>query len=111
MRHDYLYAPYLTDAMHWFCKPDPARRIHHLHLVPAGSKRYREELAFRDLLRAHPEVAEEYTALKRSLADRFRYNREAYTNAKKEFIVTKLAHSGSGVASIRPSSTALRRDS
>lgn len=41
----YLYAPYLPAEMHWFCKPDPSRRTHHLHLVPASSSRYRDELA------------------------------------------------------------------
>jgi GrpB-like predicted nucleotidyltransferase (UPF0157 family) len=89
-RLDYLPAPYLTDVMHWFCKPDPARRTHHLHLVPTGSKRYREELAFRDRLRVDPRVAEEYASLKHSLANRFRNDREAYTDAKKEFIQTTL---------------------
>ncbi len=37
-RLDYMYAPYLPNEMHWFCKPHPSRRTHHLHLVPAGSK-------------------------------------------------------------------------
>jgi GrpB-like predicted nucleotidyltransferase (UPF0157 family) len=45
---EYLYAPYLEGEMHWFCKPHPSRRTHHLHLVPTGSGRYRAELAFRD---------------------------------------------------------------
>jgi hypothetical protein len=31
-RLGYMYAPYLTDEMHWFCKPHPSRRTHHLHL-------------------------------------------------------------------------------
>ena len=83
---DYLYAPYLPEAMHWLCKPNPAQRTHHLHLVPTGSERYREELAFRDRLRADPATAEEYASLKHSLADRFRNDREAYTDAKETFI-------------------------
>lgn len=83
---DYLYAPYLTEAMHWFCKPDPARRTHHLHLIPTGSERYREELVFRDRLRADPAAAEEYASLKHALADKFENDREAYTDAKAEFI-------------------------
>ena len=45
---EYLYAPYRADEMHWFCKPDPGRRTHHLHLVPGDSSRFRDELAFRD---------------------------------------------------------------
>jgi len=43
---EYLYAPYLPEEMHWFCKPDPRRRTHHLHLVPCNSPRYRDQLAF-----------------------------------------------------------------
>ena len=80
--------------MHWFCKPHPERRTHHLHLVPAGSRRYVEELAFRDLLRAEPEVAGAYAALKRELAQRFRDDREAYTDAKADFIREALAGPG-----------------
>jgi GrpB-like predicted nucleotidyltransferase (UPF0157 family) len=89
----YLYAPYLPEEMHWFCKPDPARRTHHLHLVPAGSSRYRAELTFRDLLRADPQLAGEYAALKRGLAERHRDDREAYTEAKGAFIRSALERS------------------
>jgi GrpB-like predicted nucleotidyltransferase (UPF0157 family) len=85
-RLNYLYAPYLADEMHWFCKPDPRRRTHHLHLVPTGSRRYQDELAFRDRLRAEPEIAAEYAALKSRLAGRFRNDRTAYTDAKAEFV-------------------------
>lgn len=82
----YLYAPYRAVEMHWFCKPHPSRRTHHLHLVPADSRRFRDELAFRDLLRVDPEAAAEYAALKHKLAARFRDDRDAYTDAKAEFI-------------------------
>jgi GrpB-like predicted nucleotidyltransferase (UPF0157 family) len=83
---DYLYAPYLSEEMHWFCKPDPSRRTHHLHLAPTGGRRYADELAFRDRLRADPELAAEYAALKQDLAARFRDDRDGYTDAKSEFI-------------------------
>jgi GrpB-like predicted nucleotidyltransferase (UPF0157 family)/RimJ/RimL family protein N-acetyltransferase len=83
---DYLYAPYRTEEMHWFCKPHPSRRTHHLHLVPERSARFRDELAFRDLLRSNPEAAREYAALKRRLAARFEHDRDAYTEAKSSFI-------------------------
>jgi GrpB-like predicted nucleotidyltransferase (UPF0157 family) len=85
-RLGYLYAPYLPDEMHWFCKPHPARRTHHLHLVPVDSRRYRDELAFRDRLRADPAAAREYAALKHDLARRFEHDREAYTEAKGAFV-------------------------
>lgn len=87
---DYLYAPYRVEEMHWFCKPHPSRRTHHLHLVPTDSRRFHDEIAFRDLLRANSEVAQEYAALKRSLARRFSRDREAYTEAKTDFIASKL---------------------
>lgn len=94
----YLYAPYHPDVMHWFCKPDPAKRTHHLHLVPTGSSRYAEELAFRDYLRGHPDRARAYEHLKRELASRYRHDREAYTEGKADFVreVTGLAREWSG---------------
>lgn len=82
----YLYAPYRHEEMHWFCKPHPSRRTHHLHLVPSSSQRYADELAFRDRLRANSDLAREYVTLKRDLAARFPDDREAYTDAKADFI-------------------------
>lgn len=82
----YVHAPYLPEQMHWFCKPSPARREYHLHLVPTDSRRFRDELAFRDRLRADPGLAAEYAQLKRRLAARFETDREAYTEAKGEFV-------------------------
>lgn len=89
----YVYFPYRSDEMHWFCKPAPSRRTHHLHLVPAGSPRFDDELAFRDYLRTHLDVAREYGTLKRSLAVEFRHDREAYTDAKTDFIRETLRRS------------------
>jgi GrpB-like predicted nucleotidyltransferase (UPF0157 family)/ribosomal protein S18 acetylase RimI-like enzyme len=82
----YLYAPYRSEEMHWFCKPHPSRRTHHLHLAPAGGKRFADELAFRDRLRADPGTARAYASLKRDLASRFRNDRDRYTEAKTDFI-------------------------
>ena len=89
----YCYFPYRPDAEHWFCKPSPAFRTHHLHLVPLGSPQWAGALAFRDYLRAHPGIAAEYEELKMRLAREFRLDREAYTNAKGPFIarITRLA--------------------
>ena len=83
---EYKYAPYRANEEHWFCKPDPARRTHHLHLVPTGSPRYEAVLRFRDLMRASPELCERYAALKHELAIHFRNDRDAYTEAKQGFI-------------------------
>jgi GrpB-like predicted nucleotidyltransferase (UPF0157 family) len=79
---DYCYAPYRADVMHWFCKPSPARRTHHLHLVPTGSQRFTDVLAFRDYLRAHPDALRQYEQLKQHLAALHRNDRDAYTDGK-----------------------------
>jgi GrpB-like predicted nucleotidyltransferase (UPF0157 family) len=85
-RIGYCYAPYREDVMHWLCKPRPAFRTHHLHLVPYASNLWAERLVFRDQLREVPLLAEEYATLKRDLAQRYRNDREAYTDAKTPFI-------------------------
>ena len=82
----YVHYPYKPDVMHWFCKPSAAHRTHHLHLVPLGSPLWRERLAFRDALRADPELRASYQALKLDLAQRHRLVREAYNDAKTPFI-------------------------
>lgn len=58
-------------------------KVFHLHLRDAGDH---DELYFRDYLRAFPEVASEYEALKCSLCEQYRNNRDAYTESKTEFI-------------------------
>lgn len=83
---DYQYFPYKPHQRHWFCKPSPAFRTHHLHLVPLAALEWTKPIAFRDYLRAHPPIAAEYESLKRKLAQEFRFDREAYTAAKNPFI-------------------------
>jgi GrpB-like predicted nucleotidyltransferase (UPF0157 family) len=87
----YVYYPYRADVMHWFCKPSPAVRTHHLHLVPIDSQVWVDRLVFRDHLRQHPTVAAEYAVLKASLAERYRADREAYTEAKAPFVARILS--------------------
>lgn len=82
----YLYAPYHSEAEHWFCKPGPSFRTHHLHLVPFRSHVWTACIAFRDRLREDSAIAAEYLELKRSLAASFTNDREAYTSGKDEFV-------------------------
>ena len=86
----YEYFPYRRTVMHWFCKPSPVRRTHHLHLVPTGSSLWHDRLSFRDYLRAHPTASAEYGQLKAALAVRYRDDREAYTEGKSEFVTNIL---------------------
>ena len=85
-RLNYVYFPYRAEIMHWFCKPSAAFRTHHLHLVPLGSQRWGDCLAFRDAIRGNVDLANEYSALKRRLATEFKFDREAYTEGKSPFV-------------------------
>ena len=72
--------------MHWFCKPSPEIRTHHVHLIPFQSPLWFERLAFRDYLRSHPEIAAQYASLKRQLAAASDGDRELYTTGKTSFV-------------------------
>ncbi len=82
----YCYFPHRPDVMHWLCKPSPMHRTHHVHLVPFESRLWVLRLKFRDRLRSDADVAADYARLKRSLAARYPFDREAYTEAKGPFI-------------------------
>lgn len=60
-----------------------AEKVFHLHLCRRG---VHDEVIFRDYLRAHPEAAREYEALKLSLWMPFEHDRDGYTEAKGGFI-------------------------
>lgn len=60
-----------------------AERVFHLHLRYEGDH---DELYFRDYLQEHPAVAEDYEKLKLSLWKQYEHNRDAYTEAKTDFI-------------------------
>ena len=70
--------------------PRPRPRTHHLHAVVIGTPFWNDHLRFRDRLRAEPELARAYEALKRELAGRHREDREAYSEAKTDFVRSAL---------------------
>lgn len=72
----------------WFMRWADGHRTHHLHVAVHGSEFWTDRLRFRDALRASPVLAAEYRELKASLAELHREDREAYTEAKRKFILT-----------------------
>lgn len=64
----------------------PGLPAHHLYVVVLGGREYERHIRFRDYLRSHPEEARRYSALKKSLALKFRDDREAYTEGKTAFV-------------------------
>ncbi|MBR5114881.1 MAG: GrpB family protein [Oscillospiraceae bacterium] len=66
-----------------YTKDGFAEKVYHIHLRYAGDN---DELYFRDYLNEHPHIAKEYEALKMELWKRYEHNRNAYTDAKTDFI-------------------------
>ena len=60
-----------------------AEKVFHLHLRMTGDH---NEIYFRDYLCQHPDIAQAYQELKLSLWKKFEHNRDAYTDAKTDFI-------------------------
>ena len=65
-------------------------RPHHLYVVVRGSRPHLDHVEFRNHLRDHPELAREYAALKRALAERYGDDRLGYTEAKADFVTRVL---------------------
>lgn len=87
----YVHVPHADDAFcPFFHRPAEWPHTHHIHVVEAGGEEERRTLAFRDFLREHSEVAQQYATLKKQLAAvtdaSDAEDRENYAKAKSEFI-------------------------
>ncbi len=94
------------DYVYWAENPDPTRlffvkgmppfgdkRTFHIHIYEITSRHWQEKIKFRDYLLTHPETAKAYANLKIELSEKYRFNREKYTEAKTEFILDVLKKS------------------
>ena len=70
----------------YFRTPKDARQRIQVHVCSLGSLWERDHLLFRDYLRAHSAVADQYGRVKRELAARYSTDRIAYSDAKSPFI-------------------------
>lgn len=78
----------------WFLRPIPEARTHHLHVIEHDDPHALAVLAFRDALRADTKLRSQYVEVKERLARVHGHNRNAYTNAKGEFVERVLADAG-----------------
>ena len=86
-RLGYLFVPDPDFAdWHFFAKPPERPRTRHLHVVEAGSAHERRHLAVRDHLRADPNEARRYEALKRQLVAEHPEDRLAYIEGKDPYM-------------------------
>ncbi|MGG4096805.1 GrpB family protein [Paenibacillus lautus] len=95
----YRYIGAFKTGRHFFAKEHAGIRTHHLHIFPLEGFYERNELLFRDYLRAHPDFVIEYGELKRTLAEEYPSDPEGYTRAKTDFIqrVVDLARTERGL--------------
>ncbi len=70
----------------YFTKGGPHARSHQVHAFAGDNPAVARHLAFRDYLRAHPEVTREYAALKQRAASDHPTSIDAYMDAKDAFI-------------------------
>lgn len=94
--HGWLYWPDDPAGYYrlWFLRPAPEARTHHLQVIEHDDPHALAIVGFRDALRADARLRQEYADLKERLARQHPGNRNAYTNAKDEFVARALANAG-----------------
>ncbi len=84
---DYEYVPKAEfKDRKFFRKGSWGQGTSHLHICEIYGVEWTDKLLFRDYLRIHPEVAEEYASIKRVLASKHQLDRPTYTKKKEPFI-------------------------
>ncbi|MEG4069883.1 GrpB family protein [Microcoleus sp. Pol11C2] len=61
-------------------------RTHHIHTFEVAAPQIERHLAFRDYMISHPENAQQYSELKRELANKYFDNIQGYMDGKDGFI-------------------------
>jgi len=91
---EWNFVPTELDERPWrrFCvMVKDSHRFAHLHLVPINSERWDQHISFREILKKDEDLRNEYQDLKNRLAKELGNDREAYTEAKAQFIVKVLS--------------------
>jgi GrpB-like predicted nucleotidyltransferase (UPF0157 family) len=86
----------------WFLRPRPDARTHHLQIIQHDHRNLRALIAFRDALRRDPKAREAYSSLKEDLSSKHPSDRNAYSNAKTEFVRSILEAGGFAPSSRKP---------
>ena len=74
-------------------------QCYHIHMGPKDDTDLWDQIYFRDYLILNPAVANEYVILKKELASKYTNDRDAYTEAKTDFIkdTTEMAKKHYGI--------------
>lgn len=90
-RLGYVFHAENTERTKRFFREPVGQRRTHIHVRRAGSFSEQLPLLFRDFLRTHATVAQQYADLKIELARQYEWDRQAYTDAKQPFIWNVIA--------------------
>ena len=82
----YVFRADNTERTKRYFREPPGTRRTHIHVRRAGSWAEQFALLFRDYLRAHADDARRYEVRKSELAERYRDDRDSYSEAKEPFI-------------------------
>ena len=86
------FTPEPENPDHYYCCGKGLHSVgYHLHLVRFKSPEWQKHLLFRDYLRGHQEIAQQYYELKKELAAKYHSKRGSYTKAKTSFIESVIA--------------------
>lgn len=66
------------------------KRLATIHIVEQGNPEIYDQLAFREYLKSHKKVRDEYSCLKKELYKKYKDDYSSYGPGKKEFIVSTL---------------------
>ena len=62
--------------------------LQHIHVYDQNNPQFDLLVGFVSYLNSHPDIAQQYNDLKKSLADRYSNDRPAYTRGKEQFILS-----------------------
>ncbi|WP_128476957.1 GrpB family protein [Halorussus pelagicus] len=76
-------------------RTDDSGQLYNLHLIRESDDQWKDDLLFREYLRANPDVCDEYEAVKREAAESHSDDIDAYNAAKDEFCRSVLSRAKS----------------
>jgi GrpB-like predicted nucleotidyltransferase (UPF0157 family) len=88
--YEYRAHDIIPERMFFVKEHSPKYRTHHLNLTPQQSGFWKDQLAFRDYLRAHDQIAAEYGDLKKRLAELYAHTHQLDPDGKSEFVARVL---------------------
>lgn len=82
----FIYRGQDLPGQHLYICGEGEIRTHHIHVVIYQDTNWNNYLTMRNYLNSHPEDANRYSDLKRSLSEKYADDRNAYTAMKEDFI-------------------------